>query len=230
MTTVKVMGTIVPNNLGMVYDYLGLDYTSPNLIADSLTGQDIDLVINSGGGDVFAGSEIYSMLKDYSGNVNVKIYGLAASSASIIAMSGDKVSIGPTAQIMIHNVSSETGGDYHDMDKMSDVLQKANDALANAYVSKTGKSKDEILELMDKETWLNADDSVNEGFADEILFSSESSPILTNSLNPIISSETSNKILNLISQEKEKKANKKEETKKIQMEIEVLKMRGKSHE
>lgn len=184
-----------------MYDFLGLDYTSPRKVQDSLNdanGEDVDVVINSGGGDVFSGSEIYSSLKEYSGSVNVKIYGLAASAASVIAMAGDKVSMSPTAQLMIHNVKSDQQGDYRDMDHMSDVLKNNNSALANAYTAKTNMNKDDILNLMNNETWLTADEAVDKGFADEVLFMQDNQPVLTNSLEPMFSDEALNKFLNLV--------------------------------
>ncbi|APX73119.1 Clp protease ClpP [Companilactobacillus allii] len=199
--TIKVTGSIVPNNYGVMYDFLGLDYTSPRKVQDSLNdanGEDVDVVINSGGGDVFSGSEIYSSLKEYSGSVNVKIYGLAASAASVIAMAGDKVSMSPTAQLMIHNVKSGQQGDYRDMDHMSDVLKNNNSALANAYTAKTNMNKDDILNLMNDETWLTADEAVDKGFADEVLFLQDKQPVLTNSLEPMFSDEALNKFLNLV--------------------------------
>lgn len=184
-----------------MYDFLGLDYTSPRKVQDSLNnanGKDVDVVINSGGGDVFSGSEIYSSLKEYSGAVNVKVYGIAASAASVIAMAGDKVSMSPTAQLMIHNVKSGQQGDYRDMDHMSDVLKNNNSALANAYTAKTNMNKDDILNLMNDETWLTADEAVDKGFADEVLFLQDNQPVLTNSLEPMFSDEALNKFLNLV--------------------------------
>jgi len=199
--TIKVTGTIVPNNYGTMYDFLGLDYTSPKKVQESLNdanGADVDVAINSGGGDVFSGSEIYSSLKDYSGVVNIKVYGIAASAASVIAMAGDKVSMSPTSQLMIHNVQSGQSGDYRDMDHMSDVLKNNNSALANAYTAKTNMDKKDILNLMNEETWLTADEAVDKGFADEVLFMQDNQPVLTNSLEPMLSDETLNKFLNLV--------------------------------
>lgn len=127
----------------------------------------MEVDINSGGGDIFAASEIYSAIREYSGDVKIHVVGLAASAASVIACAG-KSDISPTAQIMVHNVSSATRGDYHDMDKMSEILQKANETIANAYITKSGMTKEKALEIMDKETWLTADEAVELGLIDEI--------------------------------------------------------------
>ncbi|MBJ8192512.1 Clp protease ClpP, partial [Bacillus cereus] len=104
--------------------------------------------INSPGGDVYAGSEIYTALKEYSGDVTVKIVGVAASAASVAAMGGKNVLIAPTAQIMIHNVSSGTWGDHRDMQHEAEVLQGWNKSIANAYALKSGMSESELLSMM----------------------------------------------------------------------------------
>src|SRR5690554_4113412 len=118
MAKVKVKGTIVPNDVKEIYEWFGIDATSPDDVSnviEQLDGEAVEVEINSGGGDVYSGSEIYTSLKNYSGKVNVKITGIAASAASVIAMAGDLVQISPIAQIMIHNVSSVRSGDYRDM-------------------------------------------------------------------------------------------------------------------
>lgn len=171
MKQIQIKGAIISNDQKEIYDWYEIESTSPYDVTQHLnSNEDIEVIINSGGGSVFAGSEIYTALKEYKGNVTVKIYSLAGSSASIIAMSGDKVLISPTAQIMIHNVSMGNQGDYHDMEKGAEILKSATEGLANAYVLKTGIDKDTILEMMDKETWLNADKAVELGFADEVMF------------------------------------------------------------
>jgi len=168
---INIKGAIVSNDLKEVYDWFDIESTCPNDVIQHLNGnEDIEVIVNSGGGSVFAGSEIYTALKGYHGKVNVKVYSLAGSSASIITMAGDVVEISPTAQIMIHNVSMGNQGDYRAMEKGAEILKSANEGLANAYVLKTGMDKQEILSMMDKETWLNADKAVELGFADKIMF------------------------------------------------------------
>ena len=110
---INVKGAIVPNNEKWIYDLLDMDATSPNDIIDALpsTNEDVEIIINSGGGEVMSGSEIYTALKSYAGNVNVKVVGVAASAASVIAMAGDTIEMSPTAQMMIHNASTLAYGD-----------------------------------------------------------------------------------------------------------------------
>ena len=162
---VNVKGTIIPNDDQWIYDLFDIDATSPAKVSKGITaaaekGEPLEIYINSGGGDIFAASEIYSAIREYSGDVKIHVVGLAASAASVIACAG-RSDISPTAQIMVHNVSSVASGDYHDMDKMSENLQKANETIANAYITKSGMTKEKALEIMDKETWLTADEAVD---------------------------------------------------------------------
>ena len=167
---IDVKGTIVPNDDQWIYDLFEIEATSPKIVNDAIAnanGDRLDVYINSGGGDVFSGSEIYSALREYSGTVKIHVVGIAASAASVIACAAN-CEMSPTAQIMVHNVSSCTNGDYHDMDKMSEILQKANETIAAAYVAKSGMSKQEALDMMDRETWLSAEDALKLGLVDEI--------------------------------------------------------------
>lgn len=169
---VNVKGAIVPNNDKWVYDMLEMDATSPKDVFDALpsSNEDIEVIINSGGGDVFSGSEIYTSLKEYSGNVTVKVVGIAASAASVIAMAGNHIEMSPTSQMMIHNASSIAMGDNREMQTAYNMLTTANKAVANAYIAKTGKSEQEIVDLMNDETWFSADTAVEQGFADSKMF------------------------------------------------------------
>lgn len=196
MKKINIKGPVVSNDDAWIYDWLGMEHVSPQSVNNELleaTG-DIEVVINSGGGDVFAGSEIYTTLKSYSGEVIVKVVGVACSAASVIAMAGDKVQISPTAQIMIHNVSMVGGGDHNDFDKNSNTLQGFDKSIANAYEIKTGKTTEEILSLMNEETWFNAQSAVENGFADEVMFANEA-PKLVASLNtPVFTQDMINKV------------------------------------
>lgn len=167
---IDVKGAIIPNDDKWVYDWFEMDCTCPKAVNAGLeraNGQAVDVYINSGGGDIFAGSEIYSALRDYAGTVRIHVTGLAASAASIIACAGQS-DISPTAMLMVHNVSSEGRGDYHDMDKQSEILQTANRAIAAAYCEKSGMSEAEALSMMDSETWLTAEQAVERGLIDRI--------------------------------------------------------------
>lgn len=129
----------------------------------------ITLWINSPGGDCIAASQIYSMLMDYQGEVTVKIDGIAASAASVIAMAGTKVLMAPTALIMIHNPSMMAFGDHNDMEKAIDILNEVKESIINAYELKTGQSRAVLSHLMENETWMNAKKAIELHFADGIL-------------------------------------------------------------
>lgn len=176
MTTINIKGAIITNGQKWIYDWFEEDSTCPNDVIKNLpdNSEKILVIINSGGGYVSAGNEIYTALKSYQGEVEIHIIA-AGSAASVIAMAGDKgnVKMSPVGTIMIHNVKSSAAGDYHDMDKSSEVLQKFNKALSTAYQIKTGMSEAELLALMDEETWLTAEEAKEKGFIDEILFSDD---------------------------------------------------------
>jgi len=198
---VNIKGPIISNSDAWIYEWFGIEATSPNSVnkvLEKANGEDIEVEINSGGGSVFAGSEIYTALKSYKGNVIVKIVGLAASAASVIAMAGNKVMMSPTAQIMIHNVSSRAEGDYRDMEHTAEVLRNANDTIANAYRIKTGKTQEELLALMDKETWMTADKAKELGFVDEIMFESDSQLVASTDYSGMLPPEVINKIRNTL--------------------------------
>lgn len=131
---------------------------------------DITLWINSPGGDVFAASQIYNMLMDYKGNVTVKIDGLAASAASVIAMAGTRVLMSPVSQIMVHNPMTVAIGNAEEMSKAIKILSEIKESIINAYEIKTNLSRDEISKMMDSECWMNAKKAVELGFADEIMY------------------------------------------------------------
>lgn len=130
---------------------------------------DITVWINSPGGDCIAAAQIYNMLIDYKGNVTVKIDGIAASAASVIAMAGTEVQMSPVAMMMIHNPATIAFGDHEEMQKAIDMLAEVKESIINAYELKTGMSRAKIARLMDEETWMNAKKAVELGFADEII-------------------------------------------------------------
>ena len=127
---------------------------------------DITVWINSPGGDCVAAAQIYNMLREYEGNVTVKIDGIAASAASVIAMAGDKVLMSPVSMMMIHNPMTIAFGDYGEMQRAIDMLASVKDSIINAYELKTGLSKTKLAHLMDAETWMDAGKAVELGFAD----------------------------------------------------------------
>ena len=151
------------------------DEVTPKMFKEELQdGEgDITVWINSPGGDVFAAAQIYNMLMDYKGNVTVKIDGLAASAASVIAMAGTEVQMSPVAMMMIHNPATIAIGDSSEMKKAIDMLDEVKESIMNAYEIKTGLSRSRISHLMDAESWFNAKKAVELGPADKLLFSKE---------------------------------------------------------
>lgn len=149
------------------------DEVSPKLFKDELGAGNgpITVWINSPGGDVFAAAQIYNMLMDYPYDVTVKIDGLAASAASVIAMAGTTVEMSPVAMMMIHNPATIAIGDSEEMKKAVKMLDEVKESIMNAYEIKTGLARDKISKLMDAESWFNAKKAVELGFADKILFS-----------------------------------------------------------
>ena len=154
------------------------DEVTPKLFKDELNADsgDITVWINSPGGDVFAAAQIYNMLRDYKGHVTVKIDGLAASAASVIAVAGDTVLVSPVAMMMIHNPATLAMGNTKDMEAAIAMLNEVKESIINAYVDKTGLSRNKLSKMMDDETWFNAKKAVELGFADKVLFAAEEKP------------------------------------------------------
>ena len=197
---IKIKGVIVSNDYKWIYDWFGMDSVCPNDVEmkmEEANGEDLDFEINSPGGDVFAGSEIYTAIKSYTGNTQGRIVGIAASAAGVAAMGIKKLSISPTAQIMMHNVSSWVAGDYRDMEHEAKVLKNFNVSIANAYLLKTGMEQKELLDLMNKETWFNAQQALEYKLVDEIMF--DEGMQLTASINSfMLPKEVIDKVRNLI--------------------------------
>lgn len=183
MTTIEIKGPIIPSDYQEVYDYWGLEATSPSKVMKQLSEvdmtEDINVIINSTGGDVWSGSEIYTALKEHQGHVTVKIVGIAASAASFIACAGDTVKMSPTGQFMIHNAAFINQGDHQAMSKGAEVLQVTDESIRNAYKLKTHLDDEQLIEMMDKETWLNARQAKECGFVDEVMFDDSLSLVAT---------------------------------------------------
>lgn len=147
------------------------DDVTPQLFKDELMGGSgsITVWINSPGGDCVAAAQIYNMLMDYPHDVTVKIDGIAASAASVIAMAGTKVLMSPVSTMMIHNPATIAWGDAGDMEKAIAMLDAVKDSIINAYEIKSGLSRAKLSHLMDSETWMDANKAVELGFADGIL-------------------------------------------------------------
>ena len=147
------------------------DDVTPQMFRDELFAGSgpVTIWINSPGGDCVAASQIYTMLMDYKGDITVKIDGVAASAASVIAMAGTKVLMAPTALMMIHNPATLAIGDSTEMQKAIDMLSEVKESIINAYEIKTNMRRSKLSQLMDAETWMNANKAMEYGFADGIL-------------------------------------------------------------
>ena len=147
------------------------DDVTPQMFRDALFAGagPITIWVNSPGGDCTAASQIYSMLMDYKNDVTVKIDGIAASAASVVAMAGTKVLMSPTAMMMIHNPATGAFGDHVDMEKAIKMLDEVKESIINAYEIKTGLSHAQLSHMMDDETWMNAKKAIELGFADGML-------------------------------------------------------------
>lgn len=170
MSRIDIKGDIVVNEYQEFYDWFGWECTCPKSVQEIIDATPenelIDVYINSPGGHVTAGQEIYSLLRQDK-RTRIHIQGMACSSASIIAMAGHS-DMSPVAMLMVHNVSGGASGDFHEMEKAQRELKSMNEALAGAYAEKTGMDMQKLLQLMDKETWLTANQCVELGFVDEI--------------------------------------------------------------
>lgn len=148
------------------------DDITPKQFKSELISSDGDVIvwINSPGGDVFAASQIYNMLKEYNGKVTVKIDGIAASAASVIAMAGSEILMSPVAMMMIHNPATVIFGEASDFQCGIDMLSEVKESIINAYEKKTGLARNKISKMMDSETWFSANKAVELGFADKVLY------------------------------------------------------------
>lgn len=173
---INIRGVLIPNDYKWYYDWFGEDSTCPNdiqkVIDNVQNGDEIEVFINSPGGVIDVGSEIYTLLRSLKNNVRIYITGEACSAASIVAMAS-YCEMSPTALMMVHCVSSGANGNHNDMEHMAKVLRTADRALCTAYCSKTGMSEEEVLQMMENETWLTAEQARENGLIDRVMFSEE---------------------------------------------------------
>lgn len=228
MAKIKINGAIIPNDYQEVYDWIGWEGTSPRKVEEQLSdveGDEVIVEINSGGGSVFAGSEIYTYLKSSEKNVTTKVVGVAASAASVIAMAGDKIMMSPTSQMMIHNATIATHGDYREMDHTSDFLKNINQSIVNAYKLKSGLPDDELKEMMDKETWLTAQQAKEKGLIDEVMFEQQLQAVATN--DGLLPMDIVEKVKNEILKSKEEPTIQKEDKSDfLCAKLKLLKLKG----
>lgn len=157
------------STIGEYGDGSGMTARIVSAILRKADGADVTVNINSPGGDFFEGLAIHSLLSGYKGNVKVKVLGMAASAASVVALAGDEVEIAESGFFMIHNAWTIAIGNRHDMEDTAGMLGKFDSSMKGLYATKTGMSEKEIEKLMDAETWINGRDSVEKGFANKIL-------------------------------------------------------------
>ncbi len=170
---INIRGVMIPNSYKWYYDFFGEDSTCPKDVQDILDavkqGDEVEVYINSPGGVIDVGSEIYTLLKTQKENIKIYITGEACSAASIAAMAG-YCEMSPTALMMVHCVSSGVNGNHKAMEHMGEVLRTADKALCTAYMDKAGMSETEALEMMEHETWLTAQQAKEKGLIDKIMF------------------------------------------------------------
>ncbi|OUP14897.1 peptidase [Lactobacillus johnsonii] len=202
MVIIQMNGEVIPSNYADVYDYLGYENINPKAIKQALSdadGSDVTLEINSPGGYVDAGSEIYTALKEYQGQVIAKITGQACSAASWIALAADRVEMSPTAQMMIHRASTISIGNSDDLASDLNALNSLDKSFVDLYSQRTGLDAQEVYRLMCNTTWMNAKEAVDKGFADEIMFQNDKKPALVNADGSLsVKPDTINKIKNLL--------------------------------
>lgn len=202
MVTIQMNGEVIPSDYADVYDYLGYENINPKTVKQALNeanGSDVELEINSPGGYVDAGSEIYTALKEYQGQVTAKITGQACSAASWIALAADRVEMSPTAQMMIHRASTMSIGNSDDLASDLNALNSLDKSFVDLYSQRTGLDAQEVYRLMCNTTWMNAKEAVDKGFADEIMFQNDKKPALVNADGSLsVKPDTINKIKNLL--------------------------------
>lgn len=174
-------GAMIPNSYKWYYDFFGEDSTCPadlKKIMDIFQpGDELEVYINSPGGVIDVGSEIYTMLRSHAEETRIYITGEACSAASIVAMAAH-CEMSPTALLMVHCVSSGARGNHNAMEKAAEILRTADEALCNAYVAKAGMTREEALAMMENETWLTADQALERGLIDKVMFEDATTPDL----------------------------------------------------
>lgn len=170
---INIRGVMVPNDYKWYYDFFGADCTCPKDVQQVMDafrdGDDIEVYINSPGGVIDVGSEIYTLLKGRKDSVKIYVTGEACSAASVAAMAA-YCEMSPTALMMVHCVSTYAGGNHGDMEHAAEVLRTADRALCSAYVDKSGMAEAEVLEMMEHTTWLTAEQALERGLIDGIMF------------------------------------------------------------
>lgn len=168
---VQMKGTILPNDWAEVMRYYGFaDNFCPADLTEAMdSGEDIELVINSDGGSLIAGTEIYSLLAGYTGNTTAHIQSRAASAATVAMMACDRIVAEPVSLICVHNPSVEAAGDSHTLRHTAEELDNIKDSIIAAYRSRAKVSDEEMAELMDKDLFISAEEAMEYGLVDTVL-------------------------------------------------------------
>jgi len=172
----RIDGDIVSDDWAWIYEWFGDPYTAPNQFRDELKkydGKNITVWINSNGGDVIAGCALYNALMEHKGDITVKIDGIAASAASVVAMAGKTVLMSPASLIMGHNPWTSASGDVQELGKGIMALTACKEIIINAYEKKTKMSRADLSKMMDNEFWLTPQEAIKMGFADGMLYEDE---------------------------------------------------------
>jgi len=170
----RIDGEIIDDDDAWLYEWFGISHTAANAFRaelKKLSGKPLTVWIDSYGGSVFAAAGMYNALMEHKGGVTVKIDGKAMSAATIVAMAGEKIYMSPAAVMMVHNPLCEVYGYASDLRKVADVLDEIKESIMNAYEIKTGRTRDDLANMMDAETYMSAGTAIKEGFADEMLYS-----------------------------------------------------------
>ena len=180
MKKIDIKGDIISNDYAWIYDWMEWDYTSPGKIQKELenaNGDDVEFLVNSPGGDVWAGYEIFNSIKLYEGETTSRIVGLAASCGSFIPLASNRVIAETMAMMMIHGASTSTCGNQYNHEHTRDFLNKVDRTIVQAYTTKSGKSEEEMLDLMAKETWFTSQEMLEMGLIDEIVGENQATKI-----------------------------------------------------
>ena len=168
MKIIEILGDILDDYYGELYERYKIPATYPKQVKSLLAeadGDDVEININSGGGDVFSGFEIYTAILQYKGNVRINVTGLAASAASVIMCAGECY-ISPVGTVMVHCSACYASGNHNDLEKTAETLKTIDESIANAYVTKTGMTKEKAVALMEDTTWITAEKAVEMGLCD----------------------------------------------------------------
>ena len=168
MKTIEIIGDILDDYYGAMYERYKIPASYPKKVNSQLAeaaGDDVEININSGGGDVFSGFEIYSEILKYKGNVRINVTGLAASAASVIMCAGECF-ISPVGTVMVHCSACCARGNHNDLEKTAETLKTIDESIANAYIAKTGMDREKAIAMMEDTTWLTADRAVELGLCD----------------------------------------------------------------